>query len=123
MGIAKYLRWAELPERQDVYTYEGTTRWGNHDLYPISKKERTFGVMGYYSYFVTSGVSITGFTAGSAYVAAGLGVGPTCAAILIGSMLAGGNSYLGGQPGVDKSLGYVSLTNSFDLLSLMIELP
>lgn len=54
------MRRAELPKRQDVYTCEGTTRWGNRDLYPIPKKERNYGVLSYCSYFVISGVSITG---------------------------------------------------------------
>lgn len=106
--MAKFLRWAKLPEREDVYTWEGTTRWGNHDLYPIPWKERNYGILAYYSYFVISGVSITGFTAGSAYISAGLSVSATCGAILLGNIIAGGNSYLGGQAGVDKSLGYVS---------------
>ena len=41
-GGPKWLEWAELPPRKDVYSYYGTTKWGNHDLYPIPMKERQF---------------------------------------------------------------------------------
>lgn len=50
--MSKYLRWAELPARKDVYTYAGTTSWGNHDLYPIPRKERTYGQMDYFVYWM-----------------------------------------------------------------------
>lgn len=105
--MSKYFRWLELPERKDVYTWEGTTEWGNHDLYPIPKKERTYGVLGYFSYFLTSTISVTGFTGVSAYVAGGLSAWETVGAILVGSTIAGLNSFLGGQPGIDHRLGFV----------------
>lgn len=106
--MSKYFKWAELPPRKDVYVYEGTTEWGNHDLYPIPKKERTYGTLAYYSYYITGGVSINSFTMGSSYVASGLSVWATIGGILLGSVIAGLNSFLGGQAGIDKSLGYVS---------------
>ena len=106
--MSKYFKWAELPARTDVYTYDGTTRWGNHDLYPIPKKERTYGYMGYYSYYLVSGISITGFSMGSAYVSAGLSAQETIGAVLVGCICAALNACLGVQVGLDKSLGFVS---------------
>jgi NCS1 family nucleobase:cation symporter-1 len=50
--VEKVLKPLELPERTDVYTWKGTTRWGNHDLYPIPEKERTFGYLGFFSRYV-----------------------------------------------------------------------
>lgn len=47
-----FLRWAELPARKDVYSYAGTTRWGNHDLYPIPRKERTYNQLDYFVYWM-----------------------------------------------------------------------
>jgi hypothetical protein len=47
--LAKMFQWAELPERQDIYTWRGTTKWGNHDLYPIDPSERTYGALGYFA--------------------------------------------------------------------------
>jgi nucleobase:cation symporter-1, NCS1 family len=108
MGMSDYFKWAELPPRTDVYNYEGTTRWGNHDLYPIPKKERTYGYLGFYSYYLVSGISITGFSMGSAYVSAGLSARETIGAVLVGCVCASLNACLGVQVGLDKSLGFVS---------------
>jgi NCS1 family nucleobase:cation symporter-1 len=47
--IERMFQWAELPVREDIYTWKGTTKWGNHDLYPIDKSERTYGWMGYFA--------------------------------------------------------------------------
>lgn len=107
--MSRFFKWAELPARTDVYTYGGTTRWGNHDLYPIPMKERTYGVMGFYSYYMVSGISITGFSMGSAYVTAGLSAQETIAAVLVGTIFASLNGALGVQVGIDKSLGFVSM--------------
>jgi NCS1 family nucleobase:cation symporter-1 len=108
--IRRAFKWAELPPREDIAVWEGTTRWGNHDLYPIPKKERNYGTLGYFSYFIISGVSISGFTTASSYVTAGLGSWDTIAAIIVGSLFAGAVSWAGGQPGVDKRLGFTMMT-------------
>lgn len=106
--MSKYFRWAELPARTDIYTYGGTTRWGNHDLYPIAKKERTYGWMGFYSYYLVSGISTTGYSIGSAYLASGLSAGETIGAVFVGCIFAALNASLGVQVGLDKNLGFVS---------------
>jgi NCS1 family nucleobase:cation symporter-1 len=82
--MSKYFRWAELAPREDIHVWEGTTKWGNHDVY--------------------------GFTSASAYVSAGLSCWETVGAILLGASIAAGNSYLGARPGVDKSLGFTMMT-------------
>lgn len=102
--------WAELPARQDINVWEGTTRWGNHDLYPIPKKEQTYRMYDYFSYYLVSGVTISGFTASSAYVTAGLGVWETIGAVMAGTILAGMVSWLGGQAGAEKRLGFTMMT-------------
>jgi NCS1 family nucleobase:cation symporter-1 len=107
--LTRALERLELPPRDDIDVWEGTTRWGNHDIYPIPKKERNYGTLGFYSYFICSGVSIIGFTSASAYVAAGLGSWETVGAILLGSFIAGCNSFLGGQAGIDKKLGFTMM--------------
>jgi len=104
--MARYFRCAELPAREDIDVWEGSTRWGNHDLYPIPKKERIYRIWGFYSYFGASGISIFGFTVASAYVSAGLNCWETVGAILLGACIASYSSFLGARPGVDKSLGY-----------------
>ncbi|RDW57166.1 hypothetical protein BP6252_13814 [Coleophoma cylindrospora] len=110
--MSRYFKWAELPARKDVYTYEGTTRWGNHDLYPIPLKERTYGVMGFYSYYLVSGISISGYSIGSAYVAAGLSAQEAIGAVLVGCIFASLNACLGVQVGIDKSLGFTVATRA-----------
>lgn len=106
----KWLRWAELPARKDVYTYAGTTRWGNHDLYPIPQKERTFGWLAYFAYWVTTGVSVGTFTLGSTYIALGLNAGETLGAILAGCIFSDLVGCFCGKPGMDYSIGYVRNT-------------
>jgi NCS1 family nucleobase:cation symporter-1 len=112
MPISQYFRWAELPPRDDIHVWEGTTRWGNHDLYPIPKKEKNYGVLGFYSYYAISAISIYGFTSASAYVSAGLGVWDTVGAMLLGSCISSFNSYLGAQVGVEKGLGFTMMTRA-----------
>lgn len=108
--MSKYFRWAELPPREDIDVWEGTTRWGNHDLYPIPIKERTYGIWGFYSYYGSSGISVFGFTSASSYVAAGLGCWETVGAIFLGACIAAMSSFFGARPGVDMSLGYTMMT-------------
>jgi NCS1 family nucleobase:cation symporter-1 len=108
--MAKYFRWAELPPRTDIDVWEGSTRWGNHDLYPIPKKERTYGVTGFYSYLGANAISVFGFTSASAYVAAGLSVWETIGAIIIGGCIAAISTFFGARPGIDWSLGYTMMT-------------
>jgi NCS1 family nucleobase:cation symporter-1 len=105
-----WLKWAELPPRKDVYQNgPGTTRWGNHDLYPIPKKERTFGYFSYFAYWITTGISVGTFTLGSSYIAVGLNAGETLGAILIGCVISCAVGILCGKPGMDYNLGYVGV--------------
>ena len=60
----KWLAWAEVPAPDDVYVEQGTTRWGNRDLYPIPKKERQFGYLAYFSFWCTTGISVGTWTRG-----------------------------------------------------------
>ncbi|KUJ15047.1 uncharacterized protein LY89DRAFT_566485, partial [Mollisia scopiformis] len=97
---------------KDVYTYYGTTRWDNHDLYPIPKKERTFGVMAFFAYWITTGVSVGTFTLGSTYIALGLNAGETLGAILGGCILSDIVGCLCGKPGQDYSIGYTLMNRA-----------
>jgi NCS1 family nucleobase:cation symporter-1 len=98
-GGPKWLEWAEVPARKDVYTYAGTTRWGNHDLYPIPKKERTYGILAYFAYWITTGVSVGTYTLGSTYIAVGLNVGETLGSILAGCIISASVGFFCGRPG------------------------
>lgn len=106
--MSKLMKWAELPARTDIYQDRGTTKWGNHDLYPIVARERTYGTSAYMIYWVTCGAGLSTFALGSSYVAVGLSAGEACGAILIGSVVASATALLCGRPGADKHLGYVS---------------
>jgi NCS1 family nucleobase:cation symporter-1 len=107
--MSKFFKWAELPARKDVYTHAGTTTWGNHDLYPIPRKERTWGWMAYVSYQVVVGVNISNYTLASSYIAVGLTVGQTLGAVLAGAVIASIISYITCRPGLDHAIGFVSL--------------
>jgi NCS1 family nucleobase:cation symporter-1 len=103
-----WLKWAELPPRKDIYQDRGTTDWGNHDLYPIVEKERTWGVSAYLLYWITCGAGLSTFAIGSSYVALGLSVGETIGAVFVGSCLSSLNSVLMGKVGAIHHLGFVS---------------
>jgi nucleobase:cation symporter-1, NCS1 family len=103
----RFLRWAEVKERSDIHTYEGTTEWGNHDLYPIDQKDKKFGYLAYASYWSTGGFALFTFTLGSGYIAVGLNAGETIGASLIGAIISSCIGYFGARPGQDYGIGYV----------------
>ena len=103
----RVLRWAEVKERTDIHTYEGTTEWGNHDLYPIDQKDKKFGYFAYASYWATGGFALFTFTLGSGYIAVGLNAGETIGASLIGAIISAIIGYFGARPGQDYGIGYV----------------
>lgn len=105
--MSKYFKWLELPAREDIYTERGTTKWGNHDLYPIVPKERTYGKGAYLLYWVTCCAGLSTFAIGSSYIAVGLTAGEACGAVLIGGCIASTNAILCGRPGAEKHMGYV----------------
>ncbi|KAE9372864.1 hypothetical protein N431DRAFT_467091 [Stipitochalara longipes BDJ] len=106
MAIADYFRWAELQPREDVYTYAGTTEWGNHDFYPIPMKERTYSWGGYFAFILVTGVKITTFTLGSSYIAYGLTAGQTLEMVFLGTFVSGCIAYISARPGLDHNMGY-----------------
>jgi NCS1 family nucleobase:cation symporter-1 len=111
-------KWAEVKERTDIYTYKGTTEWGNHDLYPIQPEEKQFGYLAYFAYWVTGGTAIFTFTLGSGYIAIGLNAGQTIGACFLGALLSSCIGVFGARPGQDYGIGYVSLLGALiDLLS------
>lgn len=103
-----FMKWAELPARHDIYQDKGTTKWGNHDLYPIVPAERTYGRGAFLLYWVTCGAGLSTFAIGSSYIAVGLTPGEACGAILIGACISSVVALLCGRAGADKHLGYVS---------------
>jgi cytosine/uracil/thiamine/allantoin permease len=115
--MSKYFKWAELPARTDIHTDKGTTEWGNHDLYPIAPKERTYGRLAFFLYWTTAGVGLSTFSLGSSYIVYGLTAGQAVGAVLIGASLASLNAYLCGTVGAEKNLGYVSVLRGGGWLS------
>ncbi|RDW77351.1 hypothetical protein BP6252_05404 [Coleophoma cylindrospora] len=104
--IKRLLKWAEVPAREDIFTWRGTTKWGNHDLYPIDPKEWTFGWLGFVAIWVTNGVSVSTWTLGSSYIAYGLTAGETIGSILVGSCIASFVAFFAARPGMDYHVGY-----------------
>jgi nucleobase:cation symporter-1, NCS1 family len=101
------MKWAELPARDDVYQDRGTTKWGNHDLYPVIPSERTYGTGAYVLYWATCAAGLSTFAIGSTYIAVGLTAGEACGAVIIGSCIASSSAILCGRVGAEKHLGYV----------------
>ncbi|PVH71529.1 hypothetical protein DL98DRAFT_434988 [Cadophora sp. DSE1049] len=121
--MPKFFKWAELPAREDIYQDKGTTRWGNHDLYPIVSSERTYGTGAYVLYWVTCGAGLSTFAIGSSYIAVGLTAGEACGAILIGTVISSAIAFLCGRPGAEKNLGYTMMARvSFGLRGMYLPL-
>ncbi|RDW58497.1 hypothetical protein BP5796_12427 [Coleophoma crateriformis] len=110
--MSKYFKWAELPPREDVYTHVGTTRWGNHDLYPIPAKEKKFNWISYFCYTIVCGVNITDYSLGSTYIALGLTATETIGCIIAASTVAGIISYVTARPGLDHGIGFTMWVRS-----------
>ncbi|EPE24965.1 hypothetical protein GLAREA_11546 [Glarea lozoyensis ATCC 20868] len=121
--MSKYLKWAELPAREDIYQDRGTTEWGNHDLYPIVPKERTYGRGAFLLYWLTCGGGLSTFAIGSSYIAVGLSAGQAIGAVLIGACLSSMNALLCGRAGAEKNLGYTMMARvSFGLRGMWLPL-
>ena len=121
--MSKYLKWAELKPREDVYQEHGTTKWGNHDLYPIPRKERTFGRLAFFLYWTTCSFGLSTYSIGSAYIELGLTVAQTIGAVTVGAVLASINAFLCGRAGAEKSLGYTVMARvTFGLYGVWIPL-
>ncbi|KAH8880225.1 hypothetical protein GQ53DRAFT_891637 [Thozetella sp. PMI_491] len=121
--MSRYLRWLEVKPKDDIYADVGTTRWGNHDIYPIKKEDRTFGWSSYFLYWTTCCMGLSTFSIGSSYITVGLTAGETLGAVLIGALLTSVNGILCGKAGSEKYLGYtVSARASFGLVGVILPL-
>jgi NCS1 family nucleobase:cation symporter-1 len=121
--MSRFFRWAEVKTDDDVYASKGVTRWGNPDIYPTKKEERTFGWASYFLYWVTCCMGLSTFSIGSSYVSVGLSAGETMGAVLIGAILTSANGILCGKPGSEKHLGYtVTARASFGLVGVILPL-
>ncbi|KAH8657101.1 permease for cytosine/purines, uracil, thiamine, allantoin-domain-containing protein [Tricladium varicosporioides] len=121
--MSKFLKWAELPARTDIHQNKGTTKWGNHDLYPIVEKERTYGKGAFILYWTTCGAGLSTFAIGSSYIAVGLTAGEACGAVLIGTVISSCNALLLGRVGGEKHLGYTMMARvSFGLRGMWLPL-
>lgn len=103
--MSNYLKWLELPARTDVYTNAGTITWGNHDLYLIPFKERTWTWLARASYQVVVGVNISNHSLASSYIAVGLTVGQTLDVVIAGAAI---SACIACRPGLDHEIGSVS---------------
>jgi NCS1 family nucleobase:cation symporter-1 len=107
--VSRALKWAEVKARPDIYTWRGTTEWGNHDLYPVVPEEKKFGYLAYFGFWTNAGTSITSFTLGSSYIAVGLNASQTIVACFLGGCISAGIGYFGARPGQDYGVGWVRL--------------
>jgi nucleobase:cation symporter-1, NCS1 family len=117
--MSKFMKWAELPARKDIYQDRGTTKWGNHDIYPVVPAERTYGWGAYLLYWVTCGAGLSTFAIGSSYIAVGLTPGEAIGAVLIGASISSMNAVLCGRAGAEKHLGYASIDHEMFVLLLI----
>lgn len=84
MTLASTLRKLEVKPTDDEFEAIKTSRWGNKDVYPIPHDKRTYGVLAFYAYWGTCGISITSWTFGSSLIGIGLTAGQACGAVVSG---------------------------------------
>lgn len=82
MGLRTLLKKLEVKPTDDEFEAMPTTRWGNKDVYPIPHDKRTYGVLAFYAYWGTCGVSLSSWTIGSSLVGIGLTAGQACGAVV-----------------------------------------
>jgi NCS1 family nucleobase:cation symporter-1 len=112
-AIVKFLEPLEVHHNDDAYASQGAHRWGNRDIYPIVKKERTYSTWAYFAYWATAGICITSWTLGSSMIGIGLTAGQACGAVLAGSTFASILGFLAGQAGRTLFLRYGLLFTPF----------
>lgn len=82
MGLKTLLKKLEVKPTDDEFESMPTTRWGNKDVYPIPHDKRTYGVLAFYAYWGTCGISLSSWTIGSSLVGIGLTAGQACGAVV-----------------------------------------
>lgn len=87
MGIGNVLKTLEVKPTDDEFESIATTRWGNKDVYPIPHDKRTYGVLAFYAYWGTCGISLSSWTIGSSLIGIGLTAGQACGAVVWGNQL------------------------------------
>ena len=119
-AIKRLLEPLAVHHTDDAYASQGAHRWGNRDIYPIVKKERTYSTWAYFAYWATAGICITSWTLGSSMIGIGLTAGQACGAVLAGSTFASILGFLAGQAGRTLFLRYGTLAPFFIVMLFLI---
>ncbi|RDW65004.1 hypothetical protein BP6252_10655 [Coleophoma cylindrospora] len=110
MGVlGKIVKAIEVKQKGEAYSAYPPSRWGNRDIFPIIKAERTYTWYDFYSYWFVAGICLTSWTLGSSLIAIGLTAGQACGAVLVGGCLASLNAFLCGETGRQHYLGYTMM--------------
>lgn len=75
----------QVQPTDDEFEALATTRWGNRDVYPVSHDKRTYGVLAFYAYWGTCGISLSSWTIGSSLIGIGLTAGQACGVVVCAS--------------------------------------
>lgn len=82
MGLMSIVHHLEVKPTDDEFESIKTTRWGNKDVYPIPHDKRTYGVLAFFAYWGTCGISISSWTIGSSLIGIGLTAGQACGVVV-----------------------------------------
>ena len=117
MGFAsKLAKRLEVKHEIDQYAEQGTTKWGNKDIYPIIPERRTFNGWAYFTYWATAGICISSYTLGSSMIGIGLTAGQAMGAVVIATVCSSLLSFFTGQMGRIHHVGFfMNLRSTFGL--------
>jgi NCS1 family nucleobase:cation symporter-1 len=122
MGFAsKLAKKLEVKHGLEQYAEQGTTKWGNRDIYPIIPERRTFTAWAYFTYWATAGICISSYTLGSSMIGIGLTAGQAMGAVVIATVCSSLLSYFNGQMGRIHRVGFfMNLRSTFGLWGLVV---
>lgn len=106
--IKNSLRRLEVKHDGEVYADRPPTKWGNRDIYPVPTDQRRFTITSYFSFWVITSMSVTGWGYGGSILALGLTVPEGIGCAIVASICVGLFAYLCGHAGATKHLGYVN---------------
>ncbi|KAL7424493.1 hypothetical protein Q5752_000177 [Cryptotrichosporon argae] len=89
MPLKPLLKKLEVSQREEEAEVWENSRWLNRDNVPLPPSRRTWGTWSYMSYFVATGINVSGWSGASSLLSLGLSVGQTMALTVVANILIG----------------------------------
>ncbi|KAH9886805.1 NCS1 family nucleobase:cation symporter-1 [Xylariomycetidae sp. FL2044] len=110
--VTEFLKPLEVKHDREQFAAEGTTRWGNKDIYPVIQEHRTYSARSFWVFWASGGVCVTSWTLGSSMIGIGLNVPEAFGAVLCGVGLSSILGHFCGQSGRVHHVGFMMLNRA-----------